>query len=160
VLSNTLPADEEIRVVVHPGAQMGVQAVPAPAGAGPFRYDPPKESDPTRTILLDPIDVDMDDRRDNVDLRLYKTTNRAIYDEATTRAGETLLRRTQTGGGLDAIKQSESLGSLIRRSYFTPRRICSRLPRRTLRSIPPLSHHPQYGQHQSWTRAVHHSCRG
>lgn len=82
-------ANMQVRVLIHPRSEVDVQAVPAPLDAGPFQLLPQAKADRTRTLLFDLQDTDLSAEVDSeLDLRLYKTTRRAIYDAATTRAGK------------------------------------------------------------------------
>ncbi|WVQ98850.1 hypothetical protein IAU59_005981 [Kwoniella sp. CBS 9459] len=95
--------DWRVRVVLHPGSRLEVQVVPAPKDAGPFQLLPTssssipisthaqeneREQPTTRPLVLDPVDTDLfAESPDELDLRLYKTTDRAIYDNAYARGG-------------------------------------------------------------------------
>ncbi|KAK8869710.1 hypothetical protein IAR55_000278 [Kwoniella newhampshirensis] len=76
--------DWRVRVVISPRGNVNVQVVPAPADAGPFTFHPSTStSHLTRPLVLDPQSVDAsEESRQELDLRLYKTTNREMYDRA------------------------------------------------------------------------------
>jgi hypothetical protein len=82
-----------------------VQALPAPADAGqsylkhddkakeigPFQLDIPNEKGKTRPMILDPENIDIaSETPEDVDCRMFKTTNRTVYDSASTRARKSL----------------------------------------------------------------------
>jgi hypothetical protein len=59
--------------------------------AGPFTLLPTSEKGKGRALILDPETTDLTtETKEKIDLRLYKTTNRSIYDQATARASESL----------------------------------------------------------------------
>ncbi|WWD16023.1 hypothetical protein CI109_100448 [Kwoniella shandongensis] len=76
--------DWRVRVVVHPSGDVEVQVVPAPAGCGPFILLPSEgPSSSTRPLVLDPRSAKIStENQEELDLRLYKTTNRQMYDRA------------------------------------------------------------------------------
>ncbi|WVF72080.1 hypothetical protein IAT40_006892 [Kwoniella sp. CBS 6097] len=103
--------DWRVRVVLHPGqrSRLEIQVVPAPKDAGPFQLLPdtssPKASPgpglgpgpelgqqrSRRPLVLDPVDTDLSlESNGELDLRLYKTTDRGMYDEAHARGGALL----------------------------------------------------------------------
>ncbi|OCF41437.1 TIGR00730 family protein [Kwoniella heveanensis CBS 569] len=91
--------DWRVRVVLHPGSKLEVQVVPAPRDAGPSSLaTPEKQQTPTtatatarRPLILDPIVTDLSQKdSDELDLRLYKTTDRGMYDTAYARGGALL----------------------------------------------------------------------
>lgn len=60
--------------------------------AGPFVLLPTREKGKGRALILDPRRTDLSAGTDEeVDLRLYKTTNRNIYDQATARGSKSIL---------------------------------------------------------------------
>nr|XP_018263733.1 lysine decarboxylase [Kwoniella dejecticola CBS 10117]OBR85891.1 lysine decarboxylase [Kwoniella dejecticola CBS 10117] len=72
------------------GGQVEVQCPDAPKDAGPFTFFP-SSSRPTtrRPVILDPENTDIpSEGSKQVDLRLYKTTSREIYDTAYERGGK------------------------------------------------------------------------
>ncbi|WVW82973.1 hypothetical protein I302_104989 [Kwoniella bestiolae CBS 10118] len=85
--------DYRVRVVIHPGGRVDVQCVSAPKDAGPFTFLPSFTLPSTRRpVILDPEDTlinsqSQSDPSDEVDLRLYKTLNREMYDTAYERGG-------------------------------------------------------------------------
>ncbi|WVR05150.1 hypothetical protein IAU60_002162 [Kwoniella sp. DSM 27419] len=84
------PGDWRVRVVIHPGPRVEVQALPAPKDAGPFTMLPAESSSKRRRpLLFDPQVTQLSsDSSDSIDLRLYKTTSRDMYDAAYSRGGE------------------------------------------------------------------------
>jgi hypothetical protein len=56
---------------------------------GPFQLLPSTEKLRGRPLLLDPHTTDLStDNPEETDARMYKTTNRTIYDNATARVGQ------------------------------------------------------------------------
>ncbi|WVQ69967.1 uncharacterized protein L199_008191 [Kwoniella botswanensis] len=84
VLEQSRPGDYRVRIVIHPGSEIEVHCVPAPKDAGPFTLLPSlTRQNNRRPVILDPQDTSINsDPTEETDLRLYKTVNREIYDEA------------------------------------------------------------------------------
>ncbi|ORX39982.1 lysine decarboxylase-domain-containing protein [Kockovaella imperatae] len=81
--------DWRIRLLISRAGKIEVQIVAAPANAGPFQPLPARErGHVVRPLILDP---ETSPRRGETpqsrDLRLFKTTKRGIYDDASKRAG-------------------------------------------------------------------------
>ncbi|WRT67239.1 uncharacterized protein IL334_004205 [Kwoniella shivajii] len=81
--------DWRVRVIVHPDGKVEVQCVPAPKDAGPFLLHPSaSRSVSRRPIVIDPdVTEPTSESSEQVDLRLYKTVNRDMYDDAYSRGG-------------------------------------------------------------------------
>ncbi|WWD01279.1 hypothetical protein V866_008222 [Kwoniella sp. B9012] len=84
VLEQSQPGDYRVRIVIHPGSEIEVHCVPAPKDAGPFTLLPsPDRPNDRRPMILDSQDSPINSEpTEETDLRLYKTVNRDIYDEA------------------------------------------------------------------------------
>jgi len=84
--------DWRVRLLVHAPCTVEVQVVPAPQEAGPFQWFPLAEGPAKRRpLVLDAVALEPggSETSEERDLRLYKTTNRAVYDDAA-RRGNTL----------------------------------------------------------------------
>lgn len=79
----------KVRLLLHKGARIEVQVLPAPADAPPFSLMfPPASPFTPRALVLDPYITDLGDQSEvELDWRRHKTTHREIYDQATARGG-------------------------------------------------------------------------
>ncbi|WWC69351.1 uncharacterized protein I206_103290 [Kwoniella pini CBS 10737] len=84
--------DYRVRIVIHPGGKVDVQCPDAPKDAGPFAFLPSaSRSAIRRPVVFDQEITDISlESSDQIDLRLHKTTNREMYDEAYAR-GQTIV---------------------------------------------------------------------
>ncbi|WWC89939.1 uncharacterized protein L201_004868 [Kwoniella dendrophila CBS 6074] len=87
IMEKKSPGDFRVRIVIHPGGRIEINLIPAPKDAGLFKLLPTtSRSETQRPIILDPEITQVEqETSDEIDLRLYKTTNRTMYDEAFTR---------------------------------------------------------------------------
>ena len=85
----------QVRITLHPKAGIEIQVVPVPDGIGPFRFLPSsRRSEKVRPIVLDPENTDtLAESEVQKDFRLYKTTERGVYDAASRRGGESSSSR-------------------------------------------------------------------
>ncbi|WVQ78376.1 hypothetical protein IAT38_000462 [Cryptococcus sp. DSM 104549] len=83
------PGDWRVRVVLQREGGIEVQALPAPAGAGPFQWHPAAERpapELCRPVMLDPeLTRPEVEGEEKTARRLYKTSERGIYDAASAR---------------------------------------------------------------------------
>ncbi|ADV19499.1 conserved hypothetical protein [Cryptococcus gattii WM276] len=77
--------DYRVRIVIYPGGAIKIEVPPAPKDAGPFSLEIPTRSSVARArpLVLDPAVTDVrEEDPSNRNFRLYKTSERELYDRA------------------------------------------------------------------------------
>ncbi|KAL1406820.1 hypothetical protein Q8F55_006229 [Vanrija albida] len=82
-LEATGAGDWRLRILLHPGARLEVQTIPAAAGTAAFNPLPSAVAGPRRKLYLDPSETPTES---DPSYRLYKTEQRAVYNAAAARA--------------------------------------------------------------------------